>query len=165
MNIFLTESSSASATGVASPPAGALAITRGVRRALAIRGLVSYPEFRLASGRRADVFAIDDNGRITIVEVKSCAADFRSDQKWPEYREWCDEFYFAVDLDFPQELIPDECGLLIADAYSADWLRDAPHHPLPAARRKSLMLRAALTGARRLHQLEDPLFSRHHPEG
>lgn len=138
---------------------GAVPIFRGVRRALAARGFVSMAEFRLASGRRADVLAMDDAGTVVIVEVKSCVADFRADQKWPEYRDWCDVFYFAVDDAFPAELIPDDCGLMVADAYGAEILREAPEHRLAPARRKALTLRAALTGAARLHRIEDPSWT------
>lgn len=140
-------------------PDGAAAITRGVRRALAQRGFVSLTEFRLATGRRADVLAVDEAGTVLIVEVKSSVADFRSDHKWPEYREWCDAFYFAVDEAFPTDLIPDGCGLMVADSFGAAVHRDAPVEKLAPARRKTLILRAALCGAGRLHRIEDPLFS------
>jgi len=138
---------------------GAAPIFRGVRRALAARGFASMVEFSLACGRRADVLAMDEAGTIVIVEVKSGVADFRSDQKWPEYRDWCDAFYFAVDDAFPTELIPEDCGLMVADAYGAEVLREAPERKLAPARRKPLLLRAALTGAGRLHRIEDPGFS------
>lgn len=139
-------------------PAGAASITRGVRRALYQRGFSTLTEFRLASGRRADVLAVDEAGTVLIVEVKSSVVDFRSDQKWPEYREWCDSFYFAVDEAFPTDLIPDECGLMVADAFGAAVLRDAPESRLSPARRKALVLRAALVASGRLHRIEDPQF-------
>jgi hypothetical protein len=142
---------------------GAVPIFRGVRRALATRGYATLTEFRLASGRRADVLAIDESGCILIVEVKSGVPDFRSDQKWQEYREWCDAFYFAVDDEFPTELIPEDCGLMVADAYGAEILREAPVSKLAAARRKTLLLRAAMTGAGRLHRIEDPMFTQASP--
>ncbi|WP_156927171.1 MmcB family DNA repair protein [Azospirillum halopraeferens] len=140
-------------------PAGAVAITRGVRRALAQRGFATLTEFRLASGRRADVLAVDGDGTVLIVEVKSSVADFRADRKWTEYRDWCDAFYFAVDEAFPADLIPDDCGLYVADAFGAALLRDAPASKLAAARRKAVVLRAALAAAGRLHRLEDPGFA------
>ena len=145
------------------PFGGAIPIFRGVRRALAMRGFASLMEFRLVGGRRADILAIDDAGTVIIVEVKSGVPDFRSDQKWPEYRAWCDVFYFAVDNAFPTELIPDDCGLMVADAYDADVLREPPVHKLAPARRKSLILRAALAGAGRLHRIEDPMFTQGAP--
>ncbi|MCW2247349.1 hypothetical protein M2352_002940 [Azospirillum fermentarium] len=138
---------------------GAAAITRGVRRALAQRGYASVTEFRLNGGRRADVMAVDADGAVVIVEVKSSVADFRSDRKWPDYRPWCDRFFFAVDEAFPVDLIPADCGLMVADAFGAAVVREAPEERLAAARRKALVLRVALTAAARLHRAEDPGFT------
>jgi len=134
----------------------ALRITRGVRRALLDRGMRSLVEFPLANGRRADVVGLDEAGTIVIVEVKSGPADYLSDQKWPEYRDFCDRFYFAVAPDFPQQMIPEDCGLMVADEYGAEVLREAPLHKLPAPRRKAVTQRIALTACARLHRLEDP---------
>jgi hypothetical protein len=131
-------------------------LTRGVRRALAEMGFASVAEFQLPCGRRADVMAVNAQCDIVIVEVKSSVADFRSDGKWPEYLDYCDRYYFAVAPDFPQGLIPDKCGLLVADAYGAFTARSAPTEKLNAARRKSLILQWGLTAAGRLHRAEDP---------
>ncbi len=146
------------ATDLPEPPAGAASIFRGVRRALCQRGFVSLTEFRLANSRRADVLAVNESGTVIIVEVKSSVADFRADQKWPEYRDWCDAFYFAVDEAFPTGLIPEDCGLMVADSFGAAVLREAPESRLAPARRKALMLRTALVASARLHRIEDPLF-------
>jgi hypothetical protein len=135
-----------------------LRLCRGVRRALTDWGWSSVTEFWLANGRRADVFAIDPAGRVAIVEVKSGLEDFRTDAKWPEYREWCDEFYFAVEPDFPHALIPDEVGLIIADGFAAEIVRASPETKLAPARRKSLLLGFAIHAAGRLHRLEDPML-------
>jgi hypothetical protein len=145
-------------TEAADRPLRTLQITRGVRRALAALGQASVTEFILRTGHRADVFAIDAKGAITIVEVKSSIADFRADRKWEAYGEFCDRFYFAVGDDFPVELIPDGCGLIVADAYDATILREAPATPLAGARRKMLTLRFGQVAAARLHRLEDPVL-------
>jgi hypothetical protein len=136
----------------------ALGITRGVRRALAALGQASLTEVILKTGRRADVMAVDGQGGITIVEVKSSIADFRADRKWPDYTAFCDRFYFAVPEGFPLSLIPPPWGLIVADAYDAAMLREPPEHRLAAARRKALHLRFALAAAGRLHRLEDPVL-------
>jgi hypothetical protein len=133
-------------------------LTRGVRRALVERGYASLTEFRLTTGRRADILAVNDAGEIVIVEVKSSVADFRADRKWPEYQPWCDGFYFAVGTGFPADLIPDDCGLMIADEFGAAVLREAPVVRLNPARRRALVLRLALAAAGRLHRLEDPML-------
>jgi hypothetical protein len=131
-------------------------ICRGVCRALSNLGYAPLTEFRLASGRRADVFALSDRGEAVIVEIKSSIEDFRTDQKWPEYQPWCDRFYFAVSELFPQELVPEECGLMIADAWNAIILRESPLRSLPHARRRALTLRAAVVASERLLRLTDP---------
>ena len=131
---------------------GAAAISRGVLRLLSAHGYAGVTEMTLANGRRADVAAIGPGGEITIVEIKSSVADFRRDQKWPEYRPFCDRFYFAVDHDFPQDLIPDETGLIIADAFGGAVLREPECEKLVAARRKAVTLRFARLAAARLCQ-------------
>lgn len=131
---------------------GAAAISRGVLRLLSAHGYAGVTEMTLANGRRADVAAIGPGGEITIVEIKSSVADFRSDQKWPEYRPFCDRFYFAVDHDFPQDLIPNETGLIVADAFGGAVLREPECEKLVAARRKAVTLRFARLAAARLCQ-------------
>lgn len=141
---------------LADAPAGAR-LARGVCRALAEHGYAALTEFTLRSGRRADVIALDAGGQIAIVEVKASLADLRGDRKWPEYLEFCDRFYFAVPAGFPREALPAEgCGLMVADAYAAEILREAPRVPLHASRRKALTLRFARVAGRRLLRLADP---------
>jgi len=134
----------------------ARSVQRGVLRHLAAHGLVGVTEFSLVSGRRADIIALDAKGDISIIEIKSSLQDFRSDGKWPEYRAFCDRLLFAVPLDFPAEILPADAGLLVADPFGAELLRDAPRHPLPPATRKALTLRLARTAANRLSALYDP---------
>ena len=134
----------------------ALAVARGVRRLLRSLGYSTLPEVTLASGRRADLVAIGGDGSIHIVEIKSCVTDFRADQKWPDYRAHCDRLYFAIPEDMPQDLTPADAGLIIADAYGAMVLREAPDHRLAPATRRAMLLRFAQTGADRLHDLADP---------
>lgn len=137
-------------------PARAAEICRGVRRALLQRGLRTLTEVTLKSGRRADIVGVDSTGGISIVEIKSSVADFRSDHKWTDYRAFCDRFSFGVGADFPVALIPEDCGLFVADAYGAHEVRPAPTHKLAPARRKKVIIDLALTACGRLHGLEDP---------
>lgn len=53
-------------------------------------------EVSLANGRRADIAAVAASGEIWIVEIKSSIEDFRTDQKWPEYRDYCDRLFFEI---------------------------------------------------------------------
>src|SRR5262249_61692745 len=107
-------------------------------------------EMPLPDGRRADIFAVGGNGELIIVETKSSVEDWRVDEKWPDYLDWCDQLYVAVPVDFPQALIPPEIGLIVADAYGGEILRHPARRPVAAARRKSLLVgRARLPHARR----------------
>jgi hypothetical protein len=134
-------------------------LCRGVRRLLWSLGYASITEFSLANGRRADVFAVTPSCDIAIVEVKSSIADFRADQKWPEYRAYCDALFFAVGEDFPRALIPESCGLIVADGFGAAILRGSPVERLAGARRKSLLNAFGQIAATRLHRLEDPMLA------
>ena len=110
----------------------------------------------LPNGRRADILALRPDGCFACIEVKSGPRDFLTDLKWPDYREFSDALFFAVDVDFPQDLLPAETGLIVAAGLEADLLREAPSHPLPGARRRALMQRFAWLAAGRLAALEDP---------
>lgn len=134
----------------------ALAVARGVRRLLRSLGYSTLPEVALPSGRRADLVAVSGESAIHIIEIKSCVADYRADQKWPDYRAHCDRLYFAIPQDMPQELLPLDAGLIVADAWGAMVLREAPEHRLAPATRRAMLLRFAQTGADRLHDLADP---------
>jgi hypothetical protein len=117
-------------------------------------GVVS--ELPLPSGRRADLVALGSSGEIVIVEIKSSIADFRADQKWMDYRLHCDRLFFATSLDVPREIFPADAGLIVADAFGASILSEAPEHRLAATRRRSVMLRFAHAAALRLQALADP---------
>ncbi len=141
---------------ITAPASSAARLTRGVTRALHDLGQVSLTEFTLRSGRRVDVIGLDPAGRLTIVEIKSSLEDFRADRKWRDYLDYCDRFFFAVAEGFPQQMLPGDCGLMIADGYGAAVLREAPLLPLAPARRRALILRFAKTAAQRLSHVEDP---------
>lgn len=126
------------------------AVTRGVCRWLEDIGFTNLVEFKLGNGRRADVVGLNSAGTLLMVEVKSTPEDFRSDVKWLEYVPYCDAFSFAVPPHFPWQILPKDCGVVIADAHSATVVRMAPHHKLHAARRKALTLRFAMAAGQRL---------------
>jgi hypothetical protein len=116
-------------------------VRAGATRLLIDMGYAPVWELTLASGRRADICGVNAKGEFAIVEVKSGVDDFRTDGKWPEYAPYCDRFYFAVAPEFPLNLLDDApCGLIVADRFGAGVVRDAPHHPLVAARRKAVTL-------------------------
>ena len=137
-------------------PIGAALLARGVCRALEQLAYTSLLEFPLANGRRADIFALGKTGEVVIVEVKSSVADFRADRKWTAYRDFSDRLYFAVPNDFPRALIPEECGLMVADPFGAALLREGGTNSLNPARRRALVLRFARIAAARLRRCLDP---------
>jgi hypothetical protein len=134
----------------------ALAIGRGTARFLHALGYCVVSELPLPSGRRADLVALGGDGEIVIVEIKSSVADFRADQKWTDYRLHCDRLFFATVVDVPAEIFPEDAGLIVADAFGASVLNEAPEHRLAAATRKTVMLRFAHAAALRLQALADP---------
>jgi hypothetical protein len=134
----------------------ALAVARGTARYLHALGYCVVSELPLPSGRRADLVALGGDGEIVIVEIKSSVADFRADRKWTDYRMHCDRLFFATVVEVPGEIFPPDAGLIVADAFGASVLNEAPEHRLPAATRKAMMLRFAHAAALRLQALADP---------
>ena len=134
----------------------ALFIARGLRRMLRAHGYSTLTELSLLDGRRADVVALRGDGAILIVEIKSSIADYRADNKWRDYLDHCDKLYFAICDTIPPEMMPLEAGLIVADAYGAAIVREAPEQRLAAATRRAVLLRFAQTAADRLHRLADP---------
>jgi hypothetical protein len=131
-------------------------ICRGVMRMLTDMGYRSLVEFTLKNNRRVDVIGLDKRGKVIIIEIKSSAADFRSDNKWPDYLEYCEQFYFAVSEEFPRDILPPDQGLIIADGYGAEIIVEAELRKVNAARKKSLTLNVARTAAQRLLEFTDP---------
>jgi hypothetical protein len=138
------------------PPATAALLARSTCRALEQLGYASLLEFPLANGRRADILALGKSGDLIVVEIKSSVPDFRADRKWAAYREFADRLYFAVPNEFPALLIPEECGLIVADAFGAAVLRHGVATRLAAARRRAITLRFAIAAASRLRRHLDP---------
>ncbi len=110
-----------------------------------------------ASGMRVDVLALGPKGELWVVECKSGRADFMSDHKWRGYLDFCDRFFWAVDGEFPTDLLPEGTGLIVADAYDAEILRMGPETRLAPARRKVMVQRFARHAALRWHAARDPL--------
>src|SRR5947207_6994775 len=131
----------------------ALAIARGTARLLRSLGFSCISELPLPSGRRADLVALNEKGEIWIVEIKSSVEYLRAEQKWQDYRMHCDRLFFAFTQDLPCEIFPADTGLIVADADGAHMHCDAPEHRLPAATRKSMKVRFAMTAAQRIHRL------------
>ena len=131
-------------------------IARGVMRHFAQIGLSSLSEFSPTRGLRVDIITLGMSDEIWIVECKSGQSDFKSDKKWQNYLDWCDRYFWAVDANFPINILPSDTGIIIADAYDASILRDSPLNKLSAARRKKIMNSVARSACNRLLLHTDP---------
>ena len=146
----------------ADQPLVAQDVARGVTRLFFRQDLFAICEVPLPNGRRADMLALDARGTLTIVEIKVSRADLLGDQKWTDYLDYCDRFFWAVPAGFSLApfdgdcLGPDCAGLIVADRYDAEVIRPAPLRPLAPARRKAETLRFARRAARRLAGDLDP---------
>jgi len=142
------------------PPIAA-EVARGVTRLLCRHDLFAMCEVPLPNSRRADLMAIGPKGELTIVEIKVSKADLLGDQKWTDYLDYCDRFFWAVPQALAELLddarfLPDHAGLMIADRYDAVVMREPSTRPLAPARRKAETLRFARRAARRLSAQIDP---------
>ncbi|ABV93980.1 conserved hypothetical protein [Dinoroseobacter shibae DFL 12 = DSM 16493] len=131
-------------------------LARGVCRHLRSLDFACVEEFTPDRGLRVDVMALGPKGELWVVECKSSRADFTSDSKWQGYLDWCDRYFWAVDSAFPCDLLPENTGLILADAYDAEIQRMPDLHKLPAARRRALTQRFARAAALRLQATRDP---------
>jgi hypothetical protein len=91
------------------------------------------------------------------VEIKVALADLRGDAKWPEYLDYCDLFYFAIPPDFPDEHVPPETGLIVADRYGGSIVKQAQAQSLHASRRKAVTTSFARVAAERLSRILDTI--------
>ncbi len=140
-------------------PERAPAVRRAAGLLCARLAWAAVHEVTLPNGRRADLLALQPDGSFACIEVKSCARDFLTDGKWPEYCEFCDSFYFAVDEAFPVELLPEQAGVIVTCGMEADILREGPCQRLAPARRRALLHRFAMLAANRLAELQDPAIA------
>lgn len=137
-------------------PERAALVRRAAARLCLQLGWSPVHEVPLPNNRRADILALRADGGFACIEVKSGPRDFLTDGKWPEYRDFSDALFFAVDTDFPHALLPADCGLIVACGREAEVIRDAPGHPLAPARRRVVMHRFATLAASRLAAVDDP---------
>ncbi|WP_303794217.1 MmcB family DNA repair protein [Sandarakinorhabdus limnophila] len=137
-------------------------VLRGTCRWLLRAGVNPLAEVPLSGGRRADILGVDAAGRLTLVEIKISLADLRGDRKWPDYLDHCDRFFWAVPAGLPTGDLntpafrPEQTGLIVADRFDAEAVREAPWRPLNPARRKAITLALARRAAHRWLGLVDP---------
>lgn len=131
-------------------------LARGVGRLLRSLDHAVLTEFAPVRGLRVDVMSLGPKGEIWVIECKSSRADYMCDRKWQGYLDWCDRYFWAVDADFPVDLLPEGSGLILADPWGAEISRMAPETRLAGARRARLMRDFARAAALRLQGLTDP---------
>jgi hypothetical protein len=141
----------------------AIDVARGVSRLLLQEGYSPILEFTLPNGRRLDVAAIGPGGEMLGVEIKVALADLRGDAKWPDYLDYCELFYFAIPTSFPDEHVPAETGLIIADRYGGEIVRPATLQSLHASRRKAVTIQFARCAAERLSRTLDAIATTQTP--
>ena len=141
-------------------------VVRGVARLLLRHDCLTVSEVALGNGRRADLMGLCPKGLVTIVEVKVSRADLLGDQKWMDYLDYCDRFYWAIPDTLNSDLLsragklPDRAGLIIANRYDAAVVREASLVALSPSRRRAETLRFARRAARRLlGDLDDDVLS------
>jgi hypothetical protein len=141
---------------------GAAAVARGVSRLFIRNQIAVQPEVSLRNHRRADLMGVNVKGEVILVEIKCARGDLLGDQKWLEYLDYCDRFYWAVPAGFDyspiesEAFLPERTGLIVADAYDAQIIRPAALVALAAARRKVEVQRLARIAMRRLMVIADP---------
>ena len=145
-------------------------VSRGVSRMFYRHAIMVQSEVSLKGNRRADLMGITAKGDVVIVEIKCSRADLLGDQKWPEYLDHCDQYYWAVpagfDLSpFDQEFfMPERCGLIVADSYDAEMIRPAKRVALAPARRKVEVQNLASKAMRRMMLMADSELTKYMSE-
>ena len=145
-------------------------VLRGVSRQFYQRQARLIAEYTLPNGRRADAMVLESDGTLTIIEIKVSRADLHGDSKWPDYLDYCDRFYWAVPPGLDAgildgaDYLPGRVGVIVADRYGAEIIRDAVALPLASARRKAEVVRIARVAMARAMVLSDPeLIAIHAP--
>ena len=133
-------------------------ITDAIARSYYEQGEGVLREFKLKVKRRADLITINDKGWITIIEIKSSVADFRSDKKWNEYIEWADQFYFGVAHNFPIAILPKEHGIITTDGFDIYKVQPSPIQKLNGSRRNTLVRKLAKASMRRIEYNRNDLI-------
>lgn len=137
-------------------------VARGIMRLFARNDIWCVREMALKNNRRADLMGIDARGQVVIVEIKVARGDLLGDNKWPDYLEFCDRFFWGVPPSLNRAPLeteayqPETCGVIVADAYDGEIVRPAALEPLAAARRKVQVERLARVAMRRHTALLDP---------
>jgi len=99
-----------------------------------------------------DLLSLDKNGNIISIEIKSSEADFMADKKWDKYLEYCNQFYFAFPLGFPDRLIPsnESIGILRVSGDKVEVVRNPKQRKIKSENRAEVLYRAHMKSMSRL---------------
>lgn len=111
-----------------------------------VDGNLAGLEFEETTNRyRADVLAINTKSEIVIIEIKSSKRDYTSDNKFLNYRHYCDKLYLAVTDDWLSDEmiadIPKEVGIIHVSL-------DSKNHPVFQYLRKARKHKMLKSGTR-----------------
>ena len=95
-------------------------------------------------------------GEIWVVECKPSRANYQSNSRWQGYLERCDRFFWAVDTEFPTDLLPIETGLNTVVVNDTEITRMGPESKLVLTRRRKMVQKLAVDAALRLQTLHVP---------
>lgn len=60
-------------------------------------GLPKVYSDRRYGSKRADILCINSKDEVIILETKSSWQDYKTDNKWEHYLDWCHKFYFVAE--------------------------------------------------------------------
>lgn len=88
--------------------------------------IIVFKEVELSPHLRCDILCITYEEQVIIIELKTCKQDFKSDNKWQKYMDYCDYFYFFSPRDIvPIDEIDNKVGLLYLDGNNVITIREA----------------------------------------
>jgi len=130
------------------------------------RALFARCEYRLPHGRIADIIAIENNGELSIFEVKTTVKDSLLASAYEKYSPYCHRLYIAApDLQphhtidhNPYTIFPPkdrQTGWILLSDNSTALIKAASYHHIPA--RRAYALREAILSDQTLANLNSPL--------
>lgn len=90
------------------------------------QGYVATTELTLSGNLRVDVIGYDENGEICILECKASFEDYQRNNKWRQYLNFCDQFYFVAPTWLAEGINQEEVGVLKAHQTYLEIERTCP---------------------------------------
>ena len=77
---------------------------------------LTFKEVGLDEHLRCDILNLGWDDKVVIMELKTCKEDFKTDNKWKNYLNYCNYFFFVCPTKvISQEDIPKDVGLMWVD--------------------------------------------------